>query len=65
MCFPNNFAKVLKTPILQNAKRQLHLKYLLKIKIAAPDKLLVLMVCIINLTGEVKHNSMRFLHDKK
>ena len=39
MCFPKNSADVLRTPILQNAARRLLLKYLLKIKIAAPDKL--------------------------
>ena len=43
MCSPNNFAKVLGTPILCNDDGRLILKYLLKIKIAAPDKLLVLV----------------------
>ena len=38
MCFPKNFAEVLRTPILQNSDGQLLLKYLLKMKIAAPDK---------------------------
>ena len=37
MCFPKNFA-VLRTPILSNANRLLLPKYLLKVKIAAPDK---------------------------
>ena len=40
MCFPKNFAEVLKTPILQNADRLLLLRHLLKMKIAAPDKFL-------------------------
>ena len=43
MWFPKYFAEVLRTPILQDAGRLLLLKYLLKIKIAAPDKFLVLM----------------------
>ena len=43
MCFPKNFAEVLRTPILQNADRLLLLKHPLKMKIAAPDKFLVLM----------------------
>ena len=43
ICFPENFVKVLRTPILQNAGWRLLLKYLLKFKIAAPDKLLVMM----------------------
>ena len=43
MCFPKNFAEVLKTPILQNADRLLLLKHLLKMKIAGADKFLVLM----------------------
>ena len=38
LCFPENFADVLRTPILYNADRLLLLKYLLKIKIAALDK---------------------------
>ena len=38
MCFPKNFAKVLRTPIVQNADRLLLMKYLLKMKIAAPEK---------------------------
>ena len=40
MCFPKNSAKAFRTPILQNADGQLLLKYE-KIKIVAPDKLLV------------------------
>ena len=43
MFFPKNFAEILRTPILQNADRLLLLKHLPKIKIAAPDKFLVLM----------------------
>ena len=43
MCFPENFADFLRTPILLNADRLLPLKYILKMKIAAPDKCLVLM----------------------
>ena len=38
MCIPKNFTGVLRTLTLQNAGRLLLLKYLLKIKIAAPDK---------------------------
>ena len=38
MCLPKNFADVLTAPILQNADRLFFLKYLLKVKIAAPDK---------------------------
>ena len=38
MCFPKNFAEVLRTPTLQNSDRLLLLKHLLKMKIAAPDK---------------------------
>ena len=38
MCFPKNFADVLKPPILWNADRLLLPKYLLKFKIAAADK---------------------------
>ena len=38
MCFPKNFTDVLRTLTLQNADRLLLLKYLLKIKVAAPDK---------------------------
>ena len=41
--FHKNFAEVLRTPILQNADRLLLLKHLLKMKIAAPDKFLLLM----------------------
>ena len=37
MCFPKNFADVLRTPILYHINRLLLLKYLLKIKIAPPD----------------------------
>ena len=37
MHFPRNFATVLTTPVFQNADRRLLLKYLLKMKIAAPD----------------------------
>ena len=40
MCFPKNSEKAFMTPILQNADGQLLLKYE-KIKIVAPDKLLV------------------------
>ena len=40
MCFPKNFAEVLRTPILQNADKLLLLKHL-KMKTAAPDKFLV------------------------
>ena len=43
MCFPINFAEVLRTPILQKAERQLPLKHLLKMKVAGPDIFLVLM----------------------
>ena len=43
MCFPKNFAKILRKTILQNADRWLLLKYFQIIKIAAPEKLLVLM----------------------
>ena len=43
LCFPKNFAEVLRTPILQKADRLLLLKHLLKMKIAALDKFLVLM----------------------
>ena len=43
MWFPKNFAEVLRAPTLQNANRLLFLKQLLKMKIAAPDKFLVLM----------------------
>ena len=41
MCFPKNFAEVLRVPILQNAARLVLLKHLPKMKIAAPDKFLV------------------------
>ena len=40
---PKNYAEVLRTPILQNVDRLLPLRYLLKMKIAAPDKFLVLV----------------------
>ena len=40
MCFHKQFADILRTLILWNADRLLLLKYLLKIKIAAPDKFL-------------------------
>ena len=43
MCFPKNFAEVSRTPILQNADKLLLLKNPPKMKIAAPDKFLVLM----------------------
>ena len=43
MSFPKNFAEVLRAPILQNADRLLLLKHLLKMKITALDKFLVLM----------------------
>ena len=43
MRFLKNLAEVLRTPILQNADRLLLLKHLLKMKIEAPDKFLVLM----------------------
>ena len=42
MCFPKNFAEVLRTAILWNADRLLLLKHLVKTTIAAPDKFLVL-----------------------
>ena len=42
MFSPKNFAEFLKLPILQNASGWLLLKYL-KIKLAAMDKLLVMM----------------------
>ena len=38
MCFPKNFPDVLRTLTLSNTGRLLLLKYLLKIKIAKPDK---------------------------
>ena len=38
MCFPKNFAEVLRAPILWNANRLLLPKHLLKMPIAAPDK---------------------------
>ena len=40
MCFHKQFADVLRTLILWNADRLLLQKYLLKIKIASPDKFL-------------------------
>ena len=40
MCFPEKFAKVLRTPILPKVDWRLVLKYLLKIKIAPSDKIL-------------------------
>ena len=40
MCFHKQFADVLRTLILWNADRLLLLKYILKIKTAAPDKFL-------------------------
>ena len=43
MCFPKNFAEVLRTSIFQNTNRLLLLKHPLKVKIAEPDKFLVLM----------------------
>ena len=43
MCFPKNFAEILRTPILQKADRLVLLKHLLKMKITAPDKFLVVM----------------------
>ena len=43
MGFPKNFAKVLRTPILQNNDGWLLLKYFLKFKIATPDKLFALV----------------------
>ena len=43
MCFPKNFAKVLRAFILQNVSERLLQKYLQKIKIAVLDKLLVIM----------------------
>ena len=43
MCFLKNFAELLRVPILQNADRLLLLKNLLKMKIAASDKFLVMM----------------------
>ena len=43
MCFPKNFAVVLRAPILWNANRLRLLKRLLKMTIAAPDEFLVLM----------------------
>ena len=46
MCSPNNFAKVLGTPILCNDDGRLILKYLLKIKIAAPEK-------IVSISGKI------------
>ena len=44
MCSPKNFP-VLGIPILQNTERLLLLKYLLKIKIAAPDKFSEAAIC--------------------
>ena len=41
--FLKNFAEVLRTPILQYDDRMPLLKHLLKVKITAPDKSLVLM----------------------
>ena len=38
ICFPKNFTDVLRTLTLWNADRVLLLKYILKIKIAAPEK---------------------------
>ena len=38
MCFPKNLTDLLRTLTLLNAGRLLLLKYLLKIKTAAPDK---------------------------
>ena len=43
MCFPKNFAEVLRKSIFWNAERLLLLKHLLKMTIAALDKSLVLM----------------------
>ena len=43
MSFSKNFTEVLRAPILQNADRVLLLKHVLKMKITAPDKFLVLM----------------------
>ena len=43
MFFPKNVAEVLRTSILQKTDRLLLLKHLLKMKIEAPDKFLVLM----------------------
>ena len=38
MSFSKHFAKVLRTPILQNTEGRVFLKYLLKVKIAAPAR---------------------------
>ena len=54
MCFPKNFAEVLRTPILQNVDRLLLLKHLLKMKKAAPDNVTSLenFTVIVNTPGE-------------